>query len=338
MFRAFFASFAFSISASSVMAEPYVQLAQYQVLESENASEQIDEAAPSSDETINETLSTDEPASQEADTAVMVDAPEADAGDTESQPLVEPAEPSAFVDPEYRFSAIKNGADALSVRGHLPNANARSMLRNAVGSYAALSDIEINPAAPQGFIESMLAGLAALEHLDSGQVAYARGAWLLSGYASIDTHKQAALEVIGQLEDAENWRVMITAPKAIDVCRAAVEDYMDGKAILFASGSARLTPDSEALLPDLAKLFEICPESAIYIEGHTDSDGGDAANLVLSVARAEAVADGLIALGLAPDRLYAVGYGASLPIASNATNEGKRQNRRIVFSFEDAAE
>ena len=58
------------------------------------------------------------------------------------------------------------------------------------------------------------------------------------------------------------------------------------------------------------------------------------ANLALSVSRAEAVVDGLIARGVSPDRLYAVGYGESQPIASNDTQDGKRQNRRIVITVE----
>nr|WP_255714515.1 OmpA family protein [Pelagibacterium xiamenense] len=113
---------------------------------------------------------------------------------------------------------------------------------------------------------------------------------------------------------------------------------MADKSLLFASGSANLTPDSRALLPDIAQLLNICPQTTVYVEGHTDSDGSEALNLPLSVARAEAVVDELVALGVSAPRLYAVGYGSSLPIASNDTIQGKRQNRRIAFTFEDAAQ
>lgn len=305
MSRIFFALCALLLLAGQAFANTQMRVAQHQVLEAEIGAD-----------------------------GDILSADPLDAVDAEGEAVA----PLPSVDPEYRFSVIKSSGGTISVRGNVPSSAVRSNLRGALGVGVSLADLEINSSAPPEFTESLFAGLAALEHLDSGQLAFARGAWLLSGYASIDTHKAEALAIIGLLSDAENWQLMITAPKAIDVCRDAVEEFMDGKAILFASGSARLTAESEALLQELAKLFEICPQSMIYIEGHTDSDGGDAANLVLSVARAEVVADSLVALGLAPDRLYAVGYGASLPIASNATNEGKRQNRRIVFSFEDAAD
>lgn len=314
MSRIFLTLCALFFLAGQAFADTQTSVAQYQVLEAESGAEVDSLSAEPVDAEVAAELEPDAEAEGEA------------------------VAPLLSVDPEYRFSVIKSSGGAFSVRGNVPSSAARTSLRAALGVGVSLTELEINSSAPPEFTESLLAGLAALEHLDSGQLAFARGAWLLSGYTSIDTHKTAAHEVIARLSDAENWQVMITAPKAITVCREAVEDYMDGKAILFASGSARLTSDSQALLQELAKLFEICPHSMIYIEGHTDSDGGDAANLVLSVARAEAVADSLVALGLAPDRLYAVGYGASLPVASNATNEGKRQNRRIVFSFEDAAD
>jgi outer membrane protein OmpA-like peptidoglycan-associated protein len=73
----------------------------------------------------------------------------------------------------------------------------------------------------------------------------------------------------------------------------------------------------------------------VEVEGHTDSDGDDQANLALSVSRAEAVVDALIERGVSPDRLYAVGYGESLPIASNETKAGKQANRRIAFTLSD---
>lgn len=125
---------------------------------------------------------------------------------------------------------------------------------------------------------------------------------------------------------------------AIDVCRQGVAALLDDRSVLFSSGSARLTADSLALVRDIGAVLADCPETPVYVEGHTDSDGGDRANLVLSLSRAEAVVDALVETGLLPRRLYAVGYGAGLPIASNDTAAGKAQNRRIVFNFEDIAE
>src|SRR5690606_31008800 len=112
------------------------------------------------------------------------------------------------------------------------------------------------------------------------------------------------------------------APSALDVCRAEVALYMADKAILFPSAGITPTSASLEMLPGLAERLAVCPDAAVYVEGHTDADGGDDANLTLSIRRAEAVVDALVELGVDPARLYAVGYGASLPIASNATADG----------------
>lgn len=123
-----------------------------------------------------------------------------------------------------------------------------------------------------------------------------------------------------------------------EACREDVDAYMDDLAITFASGSARMAPGSERVLVELSDILGACPNVPLFVEGHTDADGSDALNLTLSLARAEAVVEDLIELGIAPGRLYAVGYGSGLPIASNDTAAGKALNRRIVFNFEDIAE
>jgi outer membrane protein OmpA-like peptidoglycan-associated protein len=69
------------------------------------------------------------------------------------------------------------------------------------------------------------------------------------------------------------------------------------------------------------------------IEGHTDSQGNEAVNAELSSARAESVRAALVAKGVAADRLTAVGFGESQPIADNATTEGRAANRRVVFNL-----
>jgi outer membrane protein OmpA-like peptidoglycan-associated protein len=71
----------------------------------------------------------------------------------------------------------------------------------------------------------------------------------------------------------------------------------------------------------------------VHVEGHTDADGAEDLNLALSVARAEAVVEALIARNVNLERLYAEGFGESQPIADNETRDGKAANRRIAFSI-----
>ena len=70
-------------------------------------------------------------------------------------------------------------------------------------------------------------------------------------------------------------------------------------------------------------------KTRLQIVGHTDSSGNDKINIPLSQRRATSVANYLALRGVNPTRMQALGVGASQPIASNATEEGKAQNRRV---------
>ena len=101
--------------------------------------------------------------------------------------------------------------------------------------------------------------------------------------------------------------------------------------IRFEPGRASIDPDSAGLLDRLIEIAMRCPTANIDIAGHTDADGEDAFNQALSEKRAQAVTDYLVKAGLPAGRFTALGYGSSQPVASNDTDEGKAQNRRIEF-------
>ncbi len=101
--------------------------------------------------------------------------------------------------------------------------------------------------------------------------------------------------------------------------------------VLFATGSAELLPASFPELSKLQRLLADNPSLRIRLQGHTDNVGEPAANLTLSEARATAVATYLKAQGVDGQRLEAVGFGESRPIAENATEAGRRLNRRTEF-------
>jgi OmpA-OmpF porin, OOP family len=79
------------------------------------------------------------------------------------------------------------------------------------------------------------------------------------------------------------------------------------------------------------KMMADYPSMNFSVEGHTDSDGDEALNLKLSEARAKAVVDKLIELGVNSGRLTHKGLGESAPINPNSTPEEKAQNRRVEF-------
>lgn len=97
----------------------------------------------------------------------------------------------------------------------------------------------------------------------------------------------------------------------------------------FDSDSARLRPESLAILDNAAATLKEWGEVKVEVAGHTDSTNSDAYNLRLSQRRAEAVRAYLIKQGVAADRLTAKGYGESSPVADNKTAAGRYKNRRV---------
>jgi outer membrane protein len=101
--------------------------------------------------------------------------------------------------------------------------------------------------------------------------------------------------------------------------------------LLFDFDSAELRPESINELERLVKFMGDVPFATALIEGHTDSKGSDAYNMTLSDRRAKSVFDYLTSRGVDPARLSSIGKGESAPIADNATEEGRQENRRVML-------
>lgn len=104
---------------------------------------------------------------------------------------------------------------------------------------------------------------------------------------------------------------------------------MLGSNVLFATGKSTLTPAAQAALAQVAFNLKQFPETDVTIVGYTDNTGSEQTNLRLSKERADAVMNFLIQAGISASRLKAIGDGWNNPIASNATAEGRAQNRRV---------
>lgn len=99
--------------------------------------------------------------------------------------------------------------------------------------------------------------------------------------------------------------------------------------LLFDTGKATLRPESQEQLKNVAEILKAYPTMEVKIGGYTDNVGDPAANLKLSDARAKSVMSELVKLGTAASRMTAEGYGEQHPVATNDTEEGRAQNRRI---------
>ncbi len=103
--------------------------------------------------------------------------------------------------------------------------------------------------------------------------------------------------------------------------------------VTFDVGSYTLKPQFRATLDTVANSLKQYPDSLIDVYGHTDSTGSDAYNQTLSENRARTVAGYLSTQGVAPARIRSQGYGETMPVADNATDEGRRKNRRVEIKI-----
>lgn len=96
-----------------------------------------------------------------------------------------------------------------------------------------------------------------------------------------------------------------------------------------------IRPDARVILDEAARILnEELSEASVVVEGHTDWMGSDEYNERLALRRADSVRSYLIARGVAPSRLRIAGFGERQPVASNETEDGRAQNRRVELRIE----
>jgi outer membrane protein OmpA-like peptidoglycan-associated protein len=105
---------------------------------------------------------------------------------------------------------------------------------------------------------------------------------------------------------------------------------------LFETGRAELKPGAERELDGLVRVLHDDPSATMEIDGHTDSVGNRNYNVDLSLRRAQAVKDYLALRGIDPTRITTQGLGPDYPVASNATEAGRQQNRRVEVIVADS--
>jgi outer membrane protein OmpA-like peptidoglycan-associated protein len=204
---------------------------------------------------------------------------------------------------------------------------------SVIAGKAPVDAISVDPALPSNFIPNAKAAIDAVNKLAEARAGFDGRRWWLSGKAADPAVRDTVLASISALPTSVDWSTNIALVPALDLCRDTVGALAARNAIIFNSGSATLSDESSAPLDELAGDLSICPNAIVHVEGHTDADGAEDVNLALSVARAESVVEALIDRGVAVERLYAEGYGETMPIASNETKQGKQANRRIAFTL-----
>jgi OmpA-OmpF porin, OOP family len=244
--------------------------------------------------------------------------------------------------PPYVFQAYKDPvALTLTLSGYVPDDKVHATLATAATrkffSEKVVDNLKSSIGAPAGFAAAVVPALGALSRLSTGTLVVSDREVKLSGDALYDA---AAVAIrAGLAKDfPKDWQVKAeisvkpaAAPVDATVCQQLFSDLLGRGRIRFETARATIDPDSAGLLDRLIETALRCPTTNIEIAGHTDGDGEDAFNQALSEKRAQAVADYLVKAGLPAERFTAVGYGSTQPVATNDTDEGKAQNRRIDF-------
>lgn len=243
--------------------------------------------------------------------------------------------------PPYIFQAYKDPvAVTLTLSGNVPDEKVRAALVAAATRKffeKVVDKLKVSLGAPSGFSAAVVPALGALSRLSTGTLVVSDRELKLSGDA---LYEAAAVQIRAGLgkDFPQGWAFKpeisvkpAAAPVDATVCQQLFSDILSKGKIHFEHGRATIDPDSAGLLDRLIETALRCPTATIEVAGHTDADGDDASNQSLSEKRAQAVVGYLVKAGLPADRFTATGYGSTQPVASNDTDEGKAQNRRIEF-------
>ena len=160
----------------------------------------------------------------------------------------------------------------------------------------------------------------------------------LNDFAEVTTHHTDPLKVDsdggGMVDGAEikaNKNPLDPKDDLFDLSKGAKVVL---RGINFEFNKARILPESEPVLEKARESLVANPDVTVIISGHTDNVGNDDYNRNLSLKRAQAVKDWLVAKGISGNRMKVVGKGKSEPVVSNDTDEGRAENRRIEFTVE----
>jgi OOP family OmpA-OmpF porin len=250
---------------------------------------------------------------------------------------------SATETPE--FIATRSPEGLIQLRGRVQSQQAKESIgvfaQALFGAEAVDNNTRIDPNLPDGWPARVFAGLEGLSELRHGSVIVQPEEVSIRGISAkpeITTIMSKLFAVRlgsgdGYKIDVQHDPKLIVKDNPLDArqCEAQLNAVLGEQQIAFAPGSTNIEPSSQGVLDAIADILRECPDTRFEIEGHTDSQGRDEMNLLLSQQRAEAVLSGLLVRRILISGLTAKGFGETQPLADNGTEDGRAANRRIAF-------
>ena len=251
----------------------------------------------------------------------------------------------------YTFNGEKRSDGSVILSGFVPSEQAKTDIlqkaNNIFGGKVIDRKINIAAGAPDArFLDVTKGYMQKLAQLEKGSFSQENYNGLLKGTASTaavrDAINSAGQKLPGKYASGFGADISVHKPAAPVIntaseCQTLFEEVKGDKRILFETNAANIKgAASFDLLNEIAAAANRCSSFNITIGGHTDSIGNEAYNQRLSEARAATVRNYLTEQQVEADRLIAKGFGETQPQATNATPEGRAQNRRITFTVTQA--
>ncbi|TMV91232.1 OmpA family protein [Thioclava sp. BHET1] len=250
---------------------------------------------------------------------------------------------------EAVFTATRDGKGSVDLKGRVLDARQReaveSYARAQFGHDKVHGATRIDKTLPAGWTVRTLAGLEALALLHDGTLTVTPKDITVTGNTGDPQASDAISRILtGKIGEDVKMDLEVKYDKRLDAslalpdgkeCVARLNGSLKTAKVNFDPGSAQVSSDSLKALDALAAAMKNCTDFRMEVDGYTDNQGRAEMNLQLSQERAQAVISGLLSRGVLIGNLVAKGYGEAQPIATNSTEDGREQNRRIEFVLLD---
>lgn len=241
------------------------------------------------------------------------------------------------------FIATLSDAQVLSLRGAISD----DRMRDTVDSLARArfptvqADLTANPQVPQGWTVRVIAAIEALDTLQTGSAGVTPDLIRVTGTSGDPGAAEAAAARLSErLGPGAAYELAIRYDRRLDQslnlpdgpeCVRRMNIVMSESEVGFEPSKSAIAGDPAPTLDRLASVMAECADYQLEAGGHTDSQGSEGFNADLSRGRAQALVAAMAGAGIDVTNMTARGYGESQPIATNETEEGREENRRIEF-------
>lgn len=243
------------------------------------------------------------------------------------------------------FVAIRSPEGQIQLRGRITDDRARMAAESFAHAYFGSANVyaamRLDESLPEGWPVRVIAALEALSLLNSGSAIAQPELVVVRGVTGdADANAEISRILSDKLGEAENFKVEVSYEEKLDPelalpspedCVQQINDIIAVNKIVFAPGSTELDAAGLATVDQIAEVMKECRDVPMEIGGHTDSQGREEMNAQLSQARADSVLNALLARRVLTSGLTSKGYGETVPIGDNETEEGRETNRRIEF-------